>query len=72
MLYDKKDVTRYKKEYIETGFLSVPYFQGIKLNLTDMPKKVPWYHFALVKLASLLLGALFVYIKEKLNIPFIP
>lgn len=72
VLYDKKDVTRYKKEYIESGSISVPYFDDMKLNLTDMPKKVPWYHFALAILASLLLGALLVYIKEKLNIPFIP
>ncbi|MGA9398937.1 MAG: hypothetical protein WBV22_11835 [Anaerolineaceae bacterium] len=67
---DKNEVSRYKLEYIDTGILSVPYYQH--MQITNMPKKVPWYQFALVILAGLLLGALLVYIKEKLGIPFIP
>ncbi|GEM_PF-6226388 len=70
VIYDKDEISRYKLEYIDTGIFSVPYYQH--MQITNMPKKVPWYHFALAILGSLLLGVLILYIKEKLGISFIP
>jgi hypothetical protein len=70
VIYNKDEISRYKLEYIDTGILSVPYYQH--MQVTNMPKKVPWYHFALAILASLLLGVLLLFIKEKLGIHFIP
>jgi len=72
MLYDKQDVSRYKQEQVETGILSVPYYQNMKLRITTMPKKVPAIQIVLVVIASLILGVLLVILFDKLDIPFVP
>jgi hypothetical protein len=72
VLFDKQDVSRYKQEQIETGVLSVPYYQNMKLRTMEMPKKVSTISIILVVLLGLALGGLLVYLQELFNIPFIP
>ncbi len=40
VLFDKQDVSRYKQKQVETGILSVPYYQNMKLHQMEMPKRV--------------------------------
>lgn len=72
VLCDKQDIARYKKDQVETGVLSVPYYTDMKMSKGDMPKKVPWYQIALVLLVCGILGVLLGYFKGKFGIPFIP
>ncbi len=72
VLFDKHDVSRYKQEQVETGVLSVPYYQNMKLHMMEMPKKVSIISIILVILLGVAFGALLVYLQELLNIPFIP
>jgi hypothetical protein len=72
VLYDKHDISRYKKDHVESGILSVPYYSDMKISKQVMPKKVAWYKIALVLLACTILGVLLGYFKVKYGIPFIP
>ena len=72
VLFDKQDVARYKLEQVETGILSVPYYQNMKLHKTQMPKKVSPVSIILVILLGLAFGGLILYLQELFNIPFIP
>jgi len=71
VLFDKQDVARYKQEQVETGVLSVPYYQNMKLGLMARPKKVPTIGIVLVVVLSLILGVLLAILLDKLGIPFI-
>jgi hypothetical protein len=71
MLYDKKDVARYKQEQVETGSLSVPYYQDMKLIKTTMPKKVPAIKIILLVIFGLALGVALAILLDKLNIPYV-
>jgi hypothetical protein len=72
VLFDEQDVSRYKREQVETGILSVPYYQNMKLRMMEMPKNVSTLSIILVVILGLALGVLLVYLKELFNIPFIP
>ena len=72
VLFDKQDVFRYKQEQVETGILSVPYYQNMKLHKMEMPKKVSTLSITLMVFLGLALGGLLVYLQKILNIPFIP
>jgi len=72
VLFDKQDVARYKQEQVETGSLSVPYYQNMKLHTMEMPKKVSMISILLVILLSLALGGVIIYLQELFHIPFIP
>ena len=72
VLFDKQDVFRYKQEQVETGILSVPYYQNMKLRKMEMPKKVSTLSITLMVFLGLALGGLLVYLQKILNIPFIP
>jgi hypothetical protein len=72
ILFEKNDVARYKKEQIETGTMTVPYYQGMKLHMTSMPKKVPTIQIILVVLASVIVGVLLKLLLDYLGIPFVP
>jgi len=76
ILFDKQDVSRYKQEQVDTGILSVPYFQNMKLQMTVIPKRMPAIRLALLIIAALilgvLLGVLIVFVFDKLDIPLIP
>ena len=72
ILYDPQDVHRYKMEQVETGILSVPYYQNMKLQITEMPKKVSIFSIILVLLLSVALAIMVLYLQDLFNIPFIP
>ena len=55
VLYDKQDISRYKQEQVETGMLSVPYYQNMKLRMMPMPKRSR-LEFALGLVIALTLG----------------
>jgi hypothetical protein len=72
IMFDKEDVARYKKEQIETGILSVPYYQDMRLRFTSTPKKVPAIQIILVIIASLVFGILLKLYLVHLGITFVP
>jgi len=72
ILYDPQDVYKYKMEQVETGILSVPYYQDMKLQITEMPKKVSIFSILLVILVGVILGIIVLYLQDMFNIPFIP
>ena len=72
VLFDKQDVARYKLEQVETGILSVPYYQNMKLQTMSMPKKVPTIQIVFVVIVSALLGVLLKLLLDYLGIPFVP
>ena len=72
VLFDKQDVERYKLEQVETGIISVPYYQNMKLQTMAMPKKAPTIQIILVVIASIILGVLIKLLLDYLGIPFIP
>ncbi len=72
MLFDQEDVARYKKEQIETGIMSVPYYHDMKLQITSMPRKVPMIQIVLLVLASLIVGVLLKLLLDYLGVPFMP
>ncbi len=72
VLYDKEDVARYKREQVETGILGVPYYHDMKLQMVEMPKKVPVIQIVLVLLVGLLFGLLVAFVLDKLGIPWVP
>ena len=71
VLHDHEDVTRYKKEQVETGILSVPYYQNMKPIPMALPQKVPTIKIVYVILISLILGVLLMILFEKLGILFV-
>jgi hypothetical protein len=76
ILYEPAHVARYRLEQVETGLLALPSYQDMSLKMMDLPKRMPLALLILVLVAALLLsfllGALIVYINDKLGIPFIP
>jgi hypothetical protein len=71
VLYNKEDVFRYKTEQEGVGFISVPYYQNMKLNLTEMPKKVPAIIIVIVVILSVAFGVGLAILLDKLGIPFL-
>jgi len=76
VLFDKQDVARYKQEQIETGIMSVPYYQAMRLQMMAMPEKVSIVQIVLVLIATLPFAlALVVLVKillDILGISFVP
>ncbi|MEW6222932.1 MAG: hypothetical protein ACOYZ8_16765 [Chloroflexota bacterium] len=75
ILFDKQDVSRYKQEQVETGIMLVPYYQGMKLQMTSTPHKRPMIQLVLVITLALILGLvvgfLIEMILDRLGIPFV-
>ncbi len=76
ILFDKQDVARYKQEQVDTGTLLVPYYQNMRLHITEVPKRMHVIKFVLLVIGVLslgvLLGVLIEFIFNKLGIPIIP
>ena len=71
VLYDKEDISRYKKDQEETGIFSVPYYKNMKLRTMPKPKKVSTIKIVLVVAFSLILGLVLAFLFDKLGIPFV-
>ena len=72
ILYEPEHVARYREEQVETRIFALPSYLDMKLRFMETPKKVPLIQIVLVLALSAVFAAVIIYIKEKLDIPFLP
>jgi len=72
VLFDKQDVVRYKQEQVETGILSVPYYQNMKLRRMAMPRPVSTIKIVVVVVLSVGAGVLLAILLHRLGLPWVP